>query len=223
MCSVSKDRIFCTLLCAMCIAGANRVCAQGVYFPILEKSEATPSYEPYRISFSTSSRAVTVSFPMGGPLEFNLRAEYFRTSSLPKVVERAMDIKADWKFKSIPITASYTYAFPSPSSRIVPVAGIGVSAHFYRESRRVDATTGLPVHLATSSPVAFANSSAMHKLGLKVGAEASLGLRTQLGRHMFVLTEARYRYVNCSVDSFEMYGAPPLNQLDFNLSIGFAL
>ena len=216
MCSVSRNRLCCLIVMAMCCMCVKRAFAQRAQSYILDTAEVADSFEPYRISFSASSRAVTVSFPVGGSQAINLRAEYFRTSSLPKVYEKVFDLKADWKFKSVPITASYTYAFPGFSSRFVPVAGLGVSAHFYRETRRFDAVTGLPVYLSRSP-----RPSKVDKLGLKVGAEASFGIRTQISRRVFVMTEGRYRYVNCSVEALNPYRGPALNVFDFNVDIGF--
>ena len=223
MCSVSKNCICCLLLSALCFAGAKRVYGQLTQSYTLKSSEAASTPEPFRISFSASSRAVTFSFPLGGPQSFNIRAEYFRSASMPRLFERTLDVKADWKFRSIPITASYTYELPSPTSRIVPVVGVGVSAHLYRETRLVDSSTGLPFNYVQSAPLLLSNSTSMDKVGMILGAEVSLGLRTQLGQHLFIMTEGRYRYVNCSVEALGRYSHTPLNVLDFNVSVGFSL
>ncbi len=178
--------------------------------------------ESYRISFGTSSRAVTVSFPLGGPHAFNLRAEYFRSASLPKEFEKVSGVRADWKFRSIPLTAGYTYAFRMPNSRITPVVGMGVSAHFYRETQQVDAATGVPFYFVQQNRLPFSGSMrSADRIGLKYGAELSLGFRTEINRHIFVLTQGRYRFVNCSTQSLLSRGYGPLNVFDFNIEIGF--
>jgi hypothetical protein len=191
---------------------------------LLENATDFETAESYRISFSTSSRAVTVSFPLGGPHALNLRAEYFRSASLPKEYEKAWGVKADWKFRSIPLTATYTYAFKQRNSPITPVVGVGLSAHFFRETRQVDAATGLPFSFVQRNLLPYSGSTnSADRLGLKYGAEVSLGFRTDISKHIFVLTQGRYRYVNCSTESLFSRGYGPLSVLDFNLEIGFEL
>ena len=161
-------------------------------------SPLNSSFESYRISFSTSSKAVTVSFPLGGRHAFNVRAEYFRTASIPKLNEKVWDVKADWKFRSVPITASYTYALPSPTSRLVPVVGAGVSAHIFKETH---AAGYGEYSLISSAPIVPVDLNLQDTYGVKYGAELSLGLRTQVTPHLFLMAQGRYRYINCSAQS----------------------
>lgn len=210
------------MMACLCFFCAKKTCAQKGAAYILETTPETETQDTYRISFSTSTRAVTVSFPLDGPHALNVRAEYFRTSSLPKEYEKAWDVKADWKFRSIPLTASYTYAFKRPNSRVVPVMGMGLSAHFYRETRQMDAATGLPFYFLQGVllPVSGSTYSA-DRVGMKYGAELSLGFRTEINKHIFVMTQGRYRYINCSTQSQLSRGYGPLNVLDFNVEVGF--
>ena len=186
----------------------------------MDTTPSSRSAEPYRISFSTSSKAVTVSFPLGGRHAFNVRAEYFRTASLPKLNEKIWDVKADWKFKAVPITASYTYELPSATEGVVPVVGVGASAYFFKETR----AAGYNEWEFYTSPEGFFNDSIQLRdsFGLKYGAELSLGLRTQLTPHLFLLAQGRYRYINCSVQSIHNnFNAGPVNVLDFSVDVGF--
>ena len=181
---------------------------------------ASRSVESYRISFSTSSKAVTVSFPLRGRQAFNIRAEYFRTASLPKLNEKIWDVEADWKFRSVPITASYTYALPSTSEEIVPVVGAGVSAHFFKETRAAEYDAFQ--FLEAPGNLVGDNLQLNDTFGLKYGAELSLGIRTQVTPHLFLMAQGRYRYINCSVQSYHNgFNSGPVKVFDFSLDIGF--
>ena len=217
------SRICCVLFCGLCLFQGKRACAQKVatYLMNVAASAETSSNTAYSISISTSSKALTVSFPLGGPHAFNVRAEYFRTASLPKVTEKVWDVKADWKFRSIPVTVSYSYSLPSPSARIIPVAGVGLSAHFFKETRKVSESGALFIE-SPYDAVLVEDPDFVDIFGLKFGAEMSMGLRTQLTQHIFLMTEARYRYVNCSTDTpIKNLPSGAVTILDFSLDIGF--
>ena len=190
---LSTQRICCCcLLLGLCFFFSRTLCAQKRAAYILDTAPAPEVLKPYRISFSTSSRAVTVSFPFRGPHAFNLRAEYFRTSSLPKTLERLHDVKADWKFRSVPVTASYTYALPSPASWVFPVAGIGLSAHMYRQTEKIDPLTGQPFRTLFGDEQNAGTPFFADKEGLNLGAEVSLGLIMNLSQDIFVMAQSRY-------------------------------
>lgn len=185
----------------------------------MDTAPSSTSFESHRISFSTSSKAVTVSFPLGGRHAFNVRAEYFRTASIPKLNEKVWDVKADWKFRAVPVTASYTYALPTPTSQLVPVLGAGVSVYPFKETHAAGYGS-----LSSPSPVVLAGSelNLQDSYGIKYGAELSLGLRTQVTPHLFLLAQGRYRYINCSAkSSIGNYGPGPVNVLDFSIDVGF--
>lgn len=217
---LSTQRICCCLLIGLCFMCARTLCAQKRAAYILDTAPAPQIFEPYRISFSTSSKAITVSFPLRGPHAFNVRAEYFRTSSLPRTLERLHGIKADWKFRSVPVTASYTYALPSPTSWIFPVAGIGLSAHMYRQTEKIDPLTGQPFRKVFGESEDIASPFFADKTGLNVGAEISLGLIMNLSENIFVMAQSRYRYVACSRHRYG-YNYNALNVLDFSMDVGF--
>jgi len=215
------SRVCCLLVCASCFLVGKKVCAQKVATYLLDTAPSTSSFESYRISFSTSSKAVTVSFPLGGRHAFNVRAEYFRTASIPKLNEKVWDVKADWKFRSVPITASYTYALPSPTSRLVPVVGAGVSAHIFKETH----AAGFGTQPFITAPIVPVDLNLQDTYGVKYGAELSLGLRTQVTPHLFLMAQGRYRYINCSAQSSSLgnYGSGAVNVFDFSVDIGFGL
>ena len=215
-------KICCFLVCTTGFLVGRKACAQKVATYLMDTVPSATSYEPYRISFSTSSKAVTVSFPLRERHAFNIRAEYFRTASVPKLNEKVWDIKADWKFRSVPVTASYTYAFPSVSPRLVPILGAGLSAHIYKMTHATGyghqtLIPGLAASLVTS------DLNLHDSFGVKYGAELSLGIRTELTPHLFLLAQGRYRYINdCSSRSaISPYRRGSLNILDFSLDIGF--
>ena len=186
----------------------------------MDTTPSAKSVESYRISFSTSSKAVTVSFPLGGRHAFNVRAEYFRTASVPKINEKIWDVEADWKFRSVPITASYTYALPAPTEGVVPVVGMGVSAHFFKETRAAG-YDDLQFQLSPG-PLATEHVNLNDTFGLKYGAEMSFGLRTQVTPHLFLMAQGRYRYINCSVQSYlNNFSSGPVSVLDFSVDVGF--
>ena len=214
-------RICCLFLCGAVFFCGKRVCAQSAASKVLERASSS-SADGYSISVSTSSKAATVYLPLGGPHTLSLRAEYFRVASVPKITEKVWDVKADWKFRSVPLTVSYMYSLPSPNDRIVPVVGAGVSAHFFKETEKIrDGGTAF-----ISTPFGIVNTAAsdfMDRYGLKYGAELSLGVRTQLTRQIFILTEARYRYVNCSASMLRNnFGSEAVNVVDFSVDVGFA-
>ena len=219
-CIVSRTlcRVCCYMMCACCFFVGKRVCAQKVATYLMDTAPSSTSFESYRVSFSTSSKAVTVSFPLGGRHAFNVRAEYFRTASIPKLNEKVWDVKADWKFRAVPVTASYTYALPSPTAQLVPVLGAGVSVYPFKETHA--AGYGLP----SSSPIVPTGPdlNLQDTYGIKYGAELSLGLRTQVTPHLFLLAQGRYRYINCSTkSSLGTYGPGSVNLLDFSIDVGF--
>ena len=187
---------------------------------ILDTATAPTTQKSYRISFSTSSKAVTVSFPLRGSHAFNLRAEYFRSASIPRSFERLHHVKADWKFRSLPVTASYTYALPSPASWVFPVAGVGLSAHIYKQTEKLDALTGQPFSRVLQLNNESGTPLFADKSGLNFGAELSLGLIMNVTDNIFIMSQGRYRYVACSNKKYGYrYGS--LNVLDFSLDVGF--
>ena len=211
-------RVCCFMVCVSCFLVGKKVCAQKVATYLMDTAPSSTSFESYRISFSTSSKAVTVSFPLGGRHAFNVRAEYFRTASIPKLNESVWDIQADWKFRAVPVTASYTYALPTPTSQLVPVLGAGVSLYPFKETH----AAGFGVSQASSVSVPGSNLNLQDTYGVKYGAELSLGLRTQVTPHLFLLAQGRYRYINCSAQSsVGDYGSGPVNVLDFSVDVGF--
>ncbi len=220
----SPHRICYFLMLGLCFLCAKRTCAQKRAAYILDTAPAPESEENYRISFSTSVKAVTVSFLLRGPHAINLRAEYFRSASAPKAFEIAHLYTADWKFRSVPVTVSYTYALPSPSSRIFPVAGFGLSAHVYKQTEKVEHSTGMPYNFVLQSSIESLTETILphfaNKYGLNVGAEVSLGLIMNVSKNIFVMSQGRYRYIACSGHHYG-YNYSSLRVLDFSVDIGF--
>ncbi len=201
--------LLCLLLCSAFI-GVGRAYAQLEQVLAIVKSRAQLALEP--TGFSTSAHTVSLRFPLGGPHALNLSGEYFRASTLSRAYERRMQVESDWKFRSIPITLSYSYALPALNRRMTPVVGMGVSTHFYYERTRRD---GLP---ASAAPQAFDAH-----YGVGVGAEATVGMRVLMTPRVFVLGQSRLRYVGhvAQRSARSMHG--PFTLLDFSMGIGFEL
>ena len=214
----STHRICSCLLLGLCFLCTQNICAQKRAAYILDTATAPETEKSYRISFSTSAKAVTVSFPLRGSHAFNLRAEHFRSSSIPRSFERLHQVTADWKFRSLPVTASYTYALPSPTSWVFPVVGAGLSAHIYRQTEKLDQLTRQPYKYVLETLDEPLTPFFADQRGLNYGAELSLGLIMNVSENIFIMSQGRYRYIACANHKYR-YGA--LNVLDFSLDIGF--
>ncbi len=159
----------------------------------------------YTVSASSASfsQVLSFSFPLADRQALRLSAEYARLSSF-HIKTANFEEKADWKFYAVPLTVSYEYTLVGENRRFAPVVGFGVSAYLSRMKR-----------------LAAGGASYVKHYGVGYGAQATLALRTNLGRGLFMLTRGRYRIV----DGLSLMGADheaaefPL--LDFAVGFGF--
>ncbi|MEZ4699875.1 MAG: hypothetical protein R2834_06065 [Rhodothermales bacterium] len=201
--------LLCFLLCGA-LSGVREACAQ--WNSLLAALANNPQLSRSTSGFSSSSHAVSVRLPIGGPHAINVTGEYFRASSLPRFNPQRLRADPDWRFRSIPVTFSYTYSLPSVTRKLQPVVGVGVSTHLFAERMRNGMRGGsLPQPGFTT------------RYGLRAGAEATMGIRMLISRQVFVLAQSRYRYVGTmpGIPSWSRNG--PFTLLDFSLGLGFEL
>jgi len=162
--------------------------------------------------YASSAHTVSLRLPLGGPHALNVSGEYFRASSVPREYERRFRLESDWKYRSVPITFSYSYSLPALTPRLHPVVGVGISSHVFSERTRRDGVPG--GETATGFDQHY---------GVQLGAEASMGMRMVISRHVFLLAQSRFRYVGdfSQMPAHSMYG--PFTVLDFSFGVGFEL
>ncbi len=159
----------------------------------------------YTLSASTASFSKVLSFnlPLADRQSLRISAEYARLSSFfIKTVN--FEEKTDWKFYAVPITVGYEYTLTDESRRFVPVVGFGVSAYFSR-MKRLDA----------------GGATYVKRYGVGYGAQATLGLRTNLGRRLFMLARGRYRLINGLSLVGSDHEAAEFPVFDFAVGFGF--
>ena len=103
------------------------------------------------------------------------------------------------------------------------MVGAGVSAHIFKETHAVGYGE---YSLISSAPIVPVDLNLQDTYGVKYGAELSLGLRTQVTPHLFLMAQGRYRYINCSAQSSILgnnLGSGAVNVFDFSVDIGFGL
>jgi hypothetical protein len=209
VCRTTTRCLLCLILCAAC-AGVQRAEAQ-----LMRTLAAWVDNDRLSVSssgYASSAHTVSLRMPLGGPHAVNVSGEYFRASSLPREYERRFRLQSDWKYRSIPITLSYSYSLPALTPRLHPVVGLGVSSHvFYERTRRVEKAGG-------ETAIGFDKH-----YGVYLGAEATMGMRMVLSRHVFLLAQSRFRYVGdlSQMPAHSMYG--PFTVLDFTFGVGFEL
>ncbi len=168
------------------------------------------------------SKSVSLTLPVTNRQAVVLSAEYVQATSFPKAFADELGVEPTWKFYAVPLTVGYQYALSDPGRRLVPVVGVGLSYYFCRA--RAIAGPDEPFSLnddAMASPVP--HPSVDKHFGMGYGAQATLGLRADLSRSLFVLAQGRARYVN----GFALTGGPAsslgttFTNVDFSLGVGF--
>lgn len=201
--------LFCLVLGAA-VAGAQRAHAQlGELVSSLLNNERISMAST---GYSSSSHTVSVRLPLNGPHALQVSAEYFRSSSLPRWSPRRLRPEPDWRFRSVPVTVSYTYSLPALTRRIRPVVGVGVSSHVYQE--RVRLASGL---------VPRPDGEFDYRMGLRMGAEATAGFRMLVSPQVYVLAQGRCRYVAHPMFGVVAPGYDAFTTIDVSLGLGFEL
>lgn len=145
---------------------------------------ATGGGTEVRLSTASVSGILSFSRPIGERQSLRLSTEFVRMS--PAYVKMEGSGQPDWKFKGVPITFGYEYTLRDDQRRMVPFVGIGVSCYLSQASQRLDA----------GARAASGSGGYLREYGVGYGTQTTLGLRTNLNRHLSVVAEGRYRFVN---------------------------
>ena len=180
--------------------------------------ESRTDIQRIRASSATLSRLITFDIPLGVSDRHSLSVgtEFMRlTTFYTKFGD--LEQEPEWKFKAVPLTLTYEYAFTRPDRRFVPVVGAGASFYVSKLSRIAGEVNG-PVLVTEETNVHF-----QKEYGMGFGAQATLGVRTNINRHLYLTTQARYRYVNgLSIKGHHQYEGE-FTVLDFAVGVGFKL
>lgn len=223
------------MLC--CLAGSSvRPCsAQTIRGGV---STLSATLDAASVSISTQTRRsplvrdkrFSLQFPITRRQSISFGTGYIRFTSVPEDLladDAAVSIKPAWRFKAVPITLSYAYTLTDPARRWVPVVRAGV-AYYMSSMKRALADGNLPTDRmapirAHEAIAPVGRASFTEKLGLGYGVHASIGIRANVDRSMYVLAEQRICYVqglaftpnhNLGIDANFL-------RLDFNLGLGF--
>lgn len=174
-----------------------------------------------RASELSSGVSVSKTFSYHVPLDDRqalvLSAEHVRVTTLPGELGKQVHAKPTWKFTGLPLTAGYSYALTDPERRVVPIVGAGLSYYVCRSKQ-----LAMPdADAALAAPAA--GTSYRKALGMGYGAQATLGLRVELSRDLFMLAQGRARYVNGRAFSPGSDLGAEFTHLDFALGFGFKL
>lgn len=90
-----------------------------------------------------------------------------------------------WTFQGVPLTFGYEYRFLPVNEHIVPFIGLGAS---YFNSQVKIKYTRLLDWLSLPEP------TVRNRIGKGYGAHVSLGVLSQVTRHILVISKIRYRY-----------------------------
>lgn len=186
---------------------------------------ACPSTAHGQVASRTSSaisKTFSLSVPLGGRHALVVSTEYMRASSFPKPLAEQLYVKPAWRYKGVPVTLGYSYALTNPDRRIVPVVGVGVSCYF-GSAKQLASYSEVPFMLHSGQDPSASPRFAYHqRAGVGYGVHATLGLRAELNRHLFVLAEGRARYVNGLAFTTSDYDfGTEFSRLDFALGFGF--
>ncbi|MFQ5569490.1 MAG: hypothetical protein ACE5G0_07430 [Rhodothermales bacterium] len=175
---------------------------------------------------SSVSKTLSFSFPLTQRQSIVLTTEYMRVESFPKSLANQFNGMPAWRYKAVPITVAYSYALTPPTRRLVPIVGVGVSLYLgsAKQLETYEEMDGMR-HSAEDFSTQEPRFSFREHLGIGYGAQATLGLRANLNRHLFVQMQGRASYINGlgftggNVSDFRSEFA----KLDFALGLGLKL
>ena len=194
----------------------------AAYLPLVQGEPVRLPAQPARFIIRSTSKTLTFTYPLFGPHALNLTGEFFRAASLPRAFYKLAGIDPDWKFYSYPLTFAYSYQLPVRSTRFIPIVTAGVTAHFTRSYRLLDATHE-PIGPLTQGELSSQGAFYSRAYGAGYGAEVSVGFRTVLSRHLFLLTQCRYRLVHSTPFAGTNDLGMHFSVLDFAVGAGFTL
>lgn len=211
------------LACMAAVYGPGTLRAQdAAHLPLVQGETVRLPSQPARFIIRSTSKTLTFTYPLSGPHALNLTGEFFRAASLPRAFYKLASIDPDWKFYSYPLTFAYSYQLPVRSTRFLPIVTAGVTAHFTRAYRLLDATRQ-PIGPLTQGELASQGAYYSRGYGAGYGAEVSIGFRTALSQHLFLLTQCRYRIVHSTPFVNKNDLGMHFSVLDFAIGAGFTL
>ncbi len=181
--------------CLAAATGGVLFAQDAAYTPPQQGETIKAPRQLARFIIRSTSKTLTFTYPLRGPHALNITGEYFRAASLPRAYYKMAGVDPHWKFYSYPLTFAYSYQLPVRSSRVLPVVAMGVTAHVTRAYRLMDGS-GRRVGPLVSADPGPGDARYRRALGLGYGAEVSLGFKTVMSRHLFLLTQCRYRFVH---------------------------
>jgi hypothetical protein len=171
---------------------------------------------------SSIAKTFSLSIPLAERHAFVVSTEYMRVESLPKPFAEQLYVKPAWRYKGVPLTLGYAYALTNPDNRIVPVVGVGVSCYF-GSAKQLASYSHEPAMLHSGEePASSPRLLFDERLGVGYGAEATLGLRADLNRSLFVLAQGRARYIHglaFTSNDYDFHTA--FAKIDFAIGFGF--
>ena len=171
---------------------------------------------------SAVSKTISLNFPLSARQSFVVSTEYMRVESFPKPFAEQLYVKSAWRYKGVPITVGYTYALTNPNRRIVPVVGVGVSCYL-GSVKQLESYSDAPSMLHSGEELSSSLRLEYHeRTGVGYGVHATLGLRADLNRYMFVLAQGRARYINGLAFTASDYDfRTEFSKVDFVIGFGF--
>ncbi len=171
---------------------------------------------------SSISKTISLNFPLADRHSLTLSAEFIRMASLPESFAEQLDVKPAWRYKGAPITIGYSYALTNPDRRIVPVVGLGVSCYL-GSAAQLESYSRVPGMLHSGEEAPTSPRLSYHEsLGIGYGAQATLGLRADVNRSMFILAQGRALYVNGEAFTPHDYDfQTTFTKIDFAIGFGF--
>ena len=145
-----------------------------------------------------------------------------RLESIAKPFAEQLHVKPAWRYKGLPITVGYSYALTNPNRRIVPVVGVGVSCYL-GSAKQLESYNTLPSMRHSGEDVSTSPRLEYHEQpGLGYGVQATLGVRADVNRHVYLLAQGRARYVDGLAFTPNDYNFhSQFTRIDFALGFGF--
>ena len=198
-------RLFGCLLLGFLFLCPSRVCGQTV------------------VNTSSSiSKTFSLSFPLSERQSITVSTEYLRLQSLEAPFAEQLNVKPAWRYKALPITVGYSYALTNPNRRIVPVVGVGVSCYL-GSAKQLESYNNAPSIRHTGETLSATPRFEYHEQsGLGYGVQATLGIRADVNRHVYLLAQGRARYVDGLAFTPNEYNFhSEFAKIDFAIGFGF--
>ncbi|MEM6646161.1 MAG: hypothetical protein AAF730_07905 [Bacteroidota bacterium] len=176
------------------------------------KQSTTPTSK--RKSLIKMGNTVGIHIPLNRREAIFFGAELFRFTSTEARIAEGLRHEADWKFRSIPLSAGYEYAITDPDARLVVVVGGALSYHFSYAARRI----------GERNEGAIIKGVYERDMGMGFGAEVFAGVRANITQRLFLNGGVRL----CSVNGLAFHSNDKgidavFHKLDFGVGVGVRL